>query len=44
MRLAFFEHDDGAMLEKVLRIQALSQEWRGMLQEQLMAITSRETY
>lgn len=43
VRLAFFEQDDVAMLEKVLRIRGLSQEWRGMLQEQLTAITSGET-
>jgi hypothetical protein len=29
-----------AMLESVLRIQALSQEWRRMFQEQLTAVSS----
>ncbi|MEP6888982.1 MAG: MOSC domain-containing protein [Nitrospirales bacterium] len=43
VRLAFFEQDDVALLEKVLRIRALSSEWRGMLQEQLTAITSDKT-
>ncbi|MBA3753082.1 MAG: MOSC domain-containing protein, partial [Nitrospira sp.] len=43
VRLAFFEQNDVALLEKVLRIRALSSEWRGMLQEQLTAITSGKT-
>jgi MOSC domain-containing protein YiiM len=43
VRLAFFEQDDVAMLEKVLRIRALSQEWRDMFQAQMMAITAGET-
>jgi MOSC domain-containing protein YiiM len=43
VRLAFFEQEDIAMLEKVLRIRALSQDWRGMFQEQLAAVTSGET-
>lgn len=43
VRLAFFEQDDVAMLEKVLRIQALSQDWRGMFREQLKATTSGKT-
>ncbi len=42
VRLAFFEQGDVAMLEKTLRIRALPQEWRGMLQEQLAVITSGE--
>lgn len=41
--LAFFEQEDVAMLEKVLRIRALSQDWRTMFQEQLTAITSGKT-
>ena len=41
--LAFFEQKDVAMLEKVLRIRALSQDWRTMFQEQLTAITSGKT-
>jgi len=40
VRLAFFEQDDVPALKKVLRIQALSQDWRTMFQEQLTAITS----
>ncbi|HKN86260.1 MAG TPA: MOSC domain-containing protein [Nitrospiraceae bacterium] len=40
VHLAFFEQENVAMLEKVLRIRALSQEWRGMFQEQLTTITS----
>ena len=43
VRLAFFEQEDVALLEKVLRIRALSQDWRGMFQEQLSAIASGET-
>lgn len=39
VRLAFFEQGNVAMLQKVLGIRALSQEWRGMLQEHLTAIT-----
>jgi MOSC domain-containing protein YiiM len=42
VRLAFFEQGNVAMLQKVLGIQALSQEWRSMLQEHLTAITSGE--
>jgi MOSC domain-containing protein YiiM len=42
VRLAFFEQEDVAMLEKVLRIRALSQDWRAMFQEQLATITSGE--
>lgn len=44
VHLAFFDQENVAMLEKVLRIRALSQEWRGMFQEQLSAITSGETH
>jgi len=44
VRLAFFEQDDVAALEKVLRIRALSEEWRTMFQEQLTAITSGKTH
>jgi MOSC domain-containing protein YiiM len=40
VRLAFYEQDNLTMLERVLRIQALSQEWRRMFQEQLTAVTS----
>lgn len=40
VRLAFFEQGDIAMLEKALRIQALSAEWRSMFQEQLAVTTS----
>lgn len=43
VRLAFFEQGNVAMLQKVLGIRALSQEWRSMLQEHLTAITSGET-
>ena len=43
VRLAFFEPDDVPALEKVLRIEALSQDWRTMFQEQLTAITSAKT-
>jgi Uncharacterized protein conserved in bacteria len=43
VRLAFFEQEDVAMLEKVLRIRALSQDWRAMFQEQLAVVTSGET-
>jgi MOSC domain-containing protein YiiM len=43
VRLAFFEQSNVAMLQKVLGIRALSQEWRSMLQEHLTAITSGET-
>ena len=43
VHLAFFEQDDIAALERVLRIPALSQGWRGMFQEQLRAVTSGET-
>ena len=44
VRLAFVEQRDVAMLEKALRIQALSQEWRNMFQKQLAVITSDETH
>ena len=44
VHLAFFEQENVAMLEKVLRIRALSQEWRGMFQEQLAEITSGEAH
>jgi MOSC domain-containing protein YiiM len=43
VRLAFFEQGDVAMLEKALRIHALSQEWRSLFQEQLAATTSIKT-
>jgi MOSC domain-containing protein YiiM len=43
VRLAFFEQDDVVMLEKALRIPALSDEWRIMFQEQLAEITSDAT-
>jgi len=43
VRLAFFEQDDVAMLEKALRIPALAHEWRIMFQEQLAKITSDDT-
>lgn len=44
VHLAFFEQENVAMLEKVLRIRALSQEWRSMFQEQLATITSGEAH
>jgi MOSC domain-containing protein YiiM len=43
VRLAFFEQEDVVMLNKALRIRALSQEWRNMFQEQLAATTSTKT-
>ena len=43
VHLAFFEQEDVAMLEKVLRIRALSQDWRAMFQEQLVSVTSGKT-
>jgi len=43
VRLAFFEQKDVAMLEKAMRIRALSLEWRTMFQEQLAVITSSRT-
>ena len=43
VRLAFFEQKDVAMLEKSLRIRALSPEWRTMFQEQLAVVTSSRT-
>ena len=42
VRLAFFEQSDVAMLEKALRIRALSQEWRTMFQEQLAVLIAGE--
>jgi MOSC domain-containing protein YiiM len=42
IRLAFVEQEDIALLEKVIRIAALSQEWRRMFQEQLAAISSSD--
>ena len=44
VRLAFFEQEDVAMLEKVLRIGALSQDWRTMFQEQLTSIASGKAH
>ena len=43
VHVAFFEQDDIGTLERVLHIPALSQDWRGMFQEQLRAVTSGET-
>jgi MOSC domain-containing protein YiiM len=43
VHLAFFEQDDVALLEKVLRIQGLSQDWRRMFEEQMAAVTSGKT-
>ncbi|HJU04162.1 MAG TPA: MOSC domain-containing protein, partial [Nitrospiraceae bacterium] len=43
VRLAFFEQGDIAMLEKALRIRALSQDWHSMFQEQLTVTTSSQT-
>ena len=37
VHLAFFEQYDVALLEKVLRIQGLSQDWRRMFEEQMAA-------
>jgi len=40
VRVAFFEQDNVAMLDKALRLLALSQEWRSMLQEQRRLVVS----
>ena len=44
VRLAFFEQENVAMLEKILRVKGLSEEWRRMFQEQLATIISGEPH